>query len=452
MSKRKKLITIIRPKPFNNLALVVKHKRTHDVNATESTDQELKVEVQNGTTTIPATSPTDSSGNCTDKIRTIRPLSMDGKTIPLIYNEPTPPLLTPKLDSIKPLLTASRPNSAKSMQRRRQRFILSCKYCNKQFAQKSKLQMHERVHTNERPFGCAECGKAFKRNSHLKKHQKTHTERRFFNSGRDDDGGGGDLTLSLEFPSMVYKSRIDEKRRAPLPLSLNHETVSAAHQQPVSDENDHNGGGGLTLHETAYCTANAFPCFQCDQCFVNADELAAHQAVVHKVFRVSGQQQQQHGSTVRVKPLAQQKQQQQQQAVVPWRQRKRRVDPNERRFGCSYCLKRFKRNAHLKKHMEVHERQRNNSSSSLLQIAAADERRFECTVCSKKFKRNSHLKNHQKIHTREVAKLRRLQAEENVDEATALRTVLAGRRNGGECLRWALVVEREFNSSRFHLG
>ena len=34
---------------------------------------------------------------------------------------------------------------------------LICQYCDKRFAKKQKLEVHIRVHTNERPFGCMKC-------------------------------------------------------------------------------------------------------------------------------------------------------------------------------------------------------------------------------------------------------------------------------------------------------
>lgn len=55
-----------------------------------------------------------------------------------------------------------------------------CLVCNKQFALKTQLEVHERVHTGERPFACSECGATFKAQSQVIVHKKTHTDERPF--------------------------------------------------------------------------------------------------------------------------------------------------------------------------------------------------------------------------------------------------------------------------------
>lgn len=47
----------------------------------------------------------------------------------------------------------------------------SCPYCNKAFAQKQACTAHIRTHTNESPYACAKCPKRFRDNSCLRKHE-----------------------------------------------------------------------------------------------------------------------------------------------------------------------------------------------------------------------------------------------------------------------------------------
>uniref|UniRef100_A0A1I7T4B8 Zinc finger, C2H2 type n=1 Tax=Caenorhabditis tropicalis TaxID=1561998 RepID=A0A1I7T4B8_9PELO len=53
----------------------------------------------------------------------------------------------------------------------------SCGYCLKSFAQSQALTAHIRTHTREMPYGCSKCSKRFRDNSTLRKHElAVHTE------------------------------------------------------------------------------------------------------------------------------------------------------------------------------------------------------------------------------------------------------------------------------------
>ncbi|XP_055765627.1 zinc finger protein 184-like isoform X1 [Salvelinus fontinalis] len=54
----------------------------------------------------------------------------------------------------------------------------SCPQCEKRFSHQHQLKMHLKVHTGERPFACLHCGKRFSERSYLRIHQqKMHTAR-----------------------------------------------------------------------------------------------------------------------------------------------------------------------------------------------------------------------------------------------------------------------------------
>ncbi|KFV52064.1 Zinc finger protein 417, partial [Gavia stellata] len=53
-----------------------------------------------------------------------------------------------------------------------------CAACGKRFSQQSNLTMHQRSHTEERPYPCGACGKSFKYLADLTVHERSHTGER----------------------------------------------------------------------------------------------------------------------------------------------------------------------------------------------------------------------------------------------------------------------------------
>nr|XP_046181941.1 zinc finger protein 264-like isoform X3 [Oncorhynchus gorbuscha] len=50
-----------------------------------------------------------------------------------------------------------------------------CMFCNKGFSCPQKVEIHQRVHTGERPYSCAQCHMRFTQAGNLKRHQRVHT-------------------------------------------------------------------------------------------------------------------------------------------------------------------------------------------------------------------------------------------------------------------------------------
>ncbi|VDN43969.1 unnamed protein product [Gongylonema pulchrum] len=56
-----------------------------------------------------------------------------------------------------------------------------CKFCDKRMSQKSDLNRHRRTHTGEKSYKCQFCDKMMAQKCDMLKHQKTHAVGQFMN-------------------------------------------------------------------------------------------------------------------------------------------------------------------------------------------------------------------------------------------------------------------------------
>lgn len=61
--------------------------------------------------------------------------------------------------------------------------LFACSYCGKAFNRPKKVEIHQRVHTGEKPFSCSTCGKMFSEAGNLRKHQRVHTGEKPYTCG-----------------------------------------------------------------------------------------------------------------------------------------------------------------------------------------------------------------------------------------------------------------------------